>query len=249
MDRIKIAAGLALIAFVVGFGIARYFEGRVHQEQNRLLVAAPVPLRSLHTQESLASGTDSNQAPIDSEASAPATTSDSSSEPETRAAPDDHDAATALAKLIPNASPHVGEMAQDFKLPDSDGKQVSLSDYRGKVVLLNFWATWCGICQGEMASLESLYREFNDRQEVEFLTVSIDEEGWSKVTPFIKSGGYDFPVLSDPESRISTAYQIHGIPTTFIISRDGRILWSCSGGIDWTDANLKSALTELFAPS
>jgi len=64
-----------------------------------------------------------------------------------------------LARLVTDSGQRVGEAARDFSLPDSSGNLVSLSNYRGKIIFLNFWATWCGACRGEMASLESLYRE------------------------------------------------------------------------------------------
>ncbi len=174
---------------------------------------------------------------------------DNSSAPPGDSAHGDNDGAVMLARLIPSSVKNVGDVAQDFSLPDSSGNRVNLSDYRGKIVFLNFWATWCPTCRGEMASLETLYREFKDRHDVEFLAVSVDQEGWSKISPFLKTISFDVPVLADTESKVSSAYQVTAIPTTFIIGRNGRILWNCAGGLDWTDASLKSAIEKLFASS
>jgi peroxiredoxin len=246
LGRFKIAAGLVVIAFVVGFGVARYFAqprdsepGQVAQ-QSANPPAAPAP--SDASNPSPPANPDDADVVTDS-ASAP------DNSPQANAVPERGDGAVALAALVPSSVKNVGDVAKDFNLPDSSGNHVSLSDYRGKVVFLNFWATWCPTCQGEMASLQSLYREFKDRHDVEFLAVSVDQEGWSKISPFLKTISFDVPVLADADSRVSSAYEVTAIPTTFIIGRDGRIIWNCAGGLDWTDPSLKSAIERLFGAS
>jgi peroxiredoxin len=259
--RFRAAALLILFGFVIGFGVVHYL---ADHEKKEPLVAKAVSLPLPHAQPNAAPEHSSaaNQPPstdvnpsevdssdLDSEASDSVATSDSPGPPDTLSNRGEHEAAVALAKFLPNTLKNVGETALDFSLPDSAGNQVSLSTYRGKIVFLNFWATWCPACRDEMASMQSLYGEFKNRSDVEFLAVSIDEEGWSKISPYLKEIGFDLPVLSDTESRVSAAYHIPGIPTTFIIGRDGQVVWNCAGGINWTDANLKSALSKLFAPS
>lgn len=261
LHRLKAAAGLVVFAFVVGFGVADYLAYRADRLPSQILVARAVPIPALaaSSQKAPALNIASNQSPtvaakspdVDSGAAASANAPDNPNPgpPENRSASDEGGGGVLLAKLVPGSGQHAGEIAHDFSLPDSAGKLVSLSEYRGKIVFLNFWATWCGTCRGEMTSLQSLYREFSDRRDLEFLAVSIDQEGWSKISPFLEGAGFDLTVLSDTESRVSSAYQVQAIPTTFIIGRDGRVVWNCTGAPDWTDANLKSALSKLFAPS
>jgi peroxiredoxin len=160
--------------------------------------------------------------------------------------PDELAAAVSFVNLIPNSGQHVGEIASDFTLPDSSGNLVALSKYRGKVVFLNFWATWCGACRGEMPSLDALYREFKGRSDFELVTISVDQQGWSTILPFLKSKSYQIPVLSDSDNRVSSSYWVSGIPATFIVDRTGRIVWNCSGGLDWSNDQLKSALRRLL---
>jgi peroxiredoxin len=100
-----------------------------------------------------------------------------------------------------------------------------------------------------MALLESLYREFKGRRDFELVTVSVYQQGWSAISPFLTRNGYDIPVLSDFSNRVSSSYGISGIPATFIVDRSGRIVWDCAGGLDWSDNNLKSALKGLFTSS
>jgi peroxiredoxin len=154
--------------------------------------------------------------------------------------------AAELVKLIPNSDQHVGQAAGDFSLPDANGNLVSLASYRGKVVMVNFWATWCGTCQNEMPSLEALYRDFKKRPDFALVTISVDQEGWSIIAPFLKQKDYDFPVLADADSRVSAAYGVTALPTTYLVDRNGRIVWNVAGGLDWSNAMLRAALEKLF---
>ena len=258
LGRLRTAAELVLLAFVVGFGIAQYLAYRVYHEQNKLLLAKAVPLPPLQTNSatsaprsapSVASQVKSPEMVSKNTPAVPGTASTAASSPEISSAPNDMTVAVSLVRLVPNSGQRVGEIATDFSLPDSGGNLISLSKYRGKVVFLNFWATWCGACRGEMPSLESLYREFKDRRDFELVTVNVDQQGWNTISPFLKSNGYDIPVLSDSDNRISSTYQVSGIPATFIIDRGGRIVWNCSGGLDWSNETLKSALKKLFTSS
>jgi len=253
------AVEIVLFAFVVGFGMAQYLAYRVYHEENKLLLAKAVPLPpvqvnpgatgSSRTTSGAATASSTKPADPASKTSAAPVAASVPSSPELPSAPDDMATAVSLVRLVPNSGQHAGEIASDFSLPDSGGNLVNLSKYRGKVVFLNFWATWCGACRGEMASIESLYRELKDRRDFELVTVSVDQQGWSSIAPFLKSHGYDIPVLSDSDNRVSSSYGISGIPATFIIDRSGRIVWNCAGGLDWSNDTLKSALKRLFTTS
>lgn len=112
--------------------------------------------------------------------------------------------------------------AMDFKLKDLNGKEVSLSDYKGKKVLLNFWATWCSPCKAEMPEMEALYQQTKDSDLV-ILAVNLDEDK-DTVQKFISSNKYNFPVLLDTENIVASKYQIVSIPTSFFIDKEGNIV-------------------------
>ena len=125
-----------------------------------------------------------------------------------------------------------GVLAPDFTFPGPDGKKISLSDYRGKLVLLNVWATWCAPCVAEMPSMEKLYRELKG-EDFELVAVSIDETGAEAVTPFMKNHKLSFPVLLDTRGDIKSLYQVTGIPESFIIDKNGMIVEKIVGPRDW----------------
>jgi peroxiredoxin len=125
-----------------------------------------------------------------------------------------------------------GLPAPNFSLPDLDGKMVSLSDYRGKVVLLNIWATWCPPCVEEMPSMEKLYQALQG-EGFEILAVSIDESGVQDVLPFMKKHKLSFPVLIDHKGTLKGLYQTTGVPESFIIDKDGILVEKVIGPRDW----------------
>jgi cytochrome c biogenesis protein CcmG/thiol:disulfide interchange protein DsbE len=139
-----------------------------------------------------------------------------------------------------------GDMAVDFQLEDLTGHPVTLSELHGKVVFLNVWATWCGPCLEEMPSMETLYDEFKERQDFVILAVSEDTKGRDVVVPYVAKNGYHFPVLLDPENKITEAYNVSGVPETFIIDKNGRIVAHHMGAFDWSSADVKEALRELL---
>ena len=151
----------------------------------------------------------------------------------------------ALAQLLPGSGRQAGQRAPGFTLPDLQGKSVSLTDFHGKVVLLNFWATWCGACRGEMPSLKNLYQNLRN-PDLAILTVNIDQQGASAVHNFLTQNDYTFPVLLDQSNQVSSAYRVRGIPATFLIGRNGEILWDCAGGIDWSNPDLRTAIEKLI---
>jgi cytochrome c biogenesis protein CcmG/thiol:disulfide interchange protein DsbE len=139
-----------------------------------------------------------------------------------------------------------GEMAANFTLKDLKGDTVSLSSLRGKVVFLNIWATWCPPCREEMPSIQSLYEKFRGRKDFVVLAVSQDTEGFKAVAPYVEKNGIGFTVLLDPENKVGEEYDVSGIPETFIIDRDGRIVAHHLGPYDWSSGEMRSALEELI---
>ncbi len=128
--------------------------------------------------------------------------------------------------------PGINLPAPDFSFPNLDGNKVSLTDYRGKVVLLNIWATWCAPCVAEMPSMQKLYQELKDEGFL-ILAVSLDESGVEAVKPFVEKHKLEFPVLLDTKGEIKSLYQITGIPESFIIDKSGTIVEKIVGPRDW----------------
>ena len=125
-----------------------------------------------------------------------------------------------------------GVPAPNFTFPDLDGKMVSLDDYKGKVVLLNIWATWCPPCVDEMPSMEKLHQELKG-EAFEILAVSIDASGAKDVLPFMKKYKLSFPALTDTRGAIKELYQTTGVPESIIIDKDGIIVEKVIGPRDW----------------
>lgn len=109
----------------------------------------------------------------------------------------------------------------DFTLRDLDGKSWTLREVRGKVVLVNFWATWCPPCRSEMPDLNALYQEFKDRG---FLVLAISDEDVDKVRPYIAEYRYTYPILLDPGRKVNEAFNIEGIPKSFVFDREGKLV-------------------------
>ena len=119
--------------------------------------------------------------------------------------------------------------AVDFALTSTDGKQVRLSELRGKTVLLNFWATWCPPCKAEMPDLQAIYRENGDRHNFVVLAVDVEEQP-DVVRDFVRQYGLSFPVLPDSDGRVSSnRYFIRTLPTSFIIDPSGNVRYQWSG--------------------
>ncbi len=126
----------------------------------------------------------------------------------------------------------VGDQAPIFRLRDLAGNLVDLSGLRGKVVLLNFWATWCGPCRIEMPSMEQLYRTLS-RRDFEILAVSMDPQGATVTRPFQQEIGLTFPILHDPDMRIGIAYGARSLPMSVMIDRQGIVRQKIFGARDW----------------
>ncbi|MDP1769171.1 MAG: TlpA family protein disulfide reductase [Nitrospirota bacterium] len=141
----------------------------------------------------------------------------------------------AAPDILPVAERNVvklGEPAPNFRLRDLNGQMVSLSDLRGKVVLLNFWATWCGPCRVEMPAMEELYRTFS-RNDFEILAVSTDAQGASVTRPFQQENHLTFPILHDADYRVGLTYGARSLPMTFMVDRQGIVRHQIFGARDW----------------
>jgi peroxiredoxin len=126
--------------------------------------------------------------------------------------------AAAMSKLVADDQQR---QRADFTLTDLQGKAWSLQGLRGKVVLVNFWATWCPPCRKEMPDLEALYQQFKDQG---LLILAISDEDISKVQPFITEHHTTYPILLDPGRKVHELFQVSGIPKSFIYDRDGKLV-------------------------
>jgi peroxiredoxin len=129
---------------------------------------------------------------------------------------------------VPNLAPPV-----DFNLLDINGNKIVLSGLKGKIVFLNFWATWCSPCREEMPSMQKLYARFKDK-DFAMVAVSLNEPA-SAVKKFFKDYNLTFTALLDSDGELMSPYGIRGIPNTFIIDRDGTIIGKAFGPRKWDD--------------
>lgn len=138
-----------------------------------------------------------------------------------------------------------GGASIDFTLPDLEGKPVSLKDFRGKVVFLNFWATWCKPCEEEMPSMQGLYEGLKG-EPFEIVAVSVDSEGPETVRKYADKYGITFRVLHDRKGRVKETYKTTGVPETFIIDQKGFIAEKVWGPRDWSDASSQLTILDLL---
>ncbi|MBT3922783.1 MAG: TlpA family protein disulfide reductase [Nitrospina sp.] len=141
-------------------------------------------------------------------------------------------------------SPKVSQDAPDFLVRDLKGKMVKLSDFKGKVLLLNFWATWCGACIEEMASMQNLYTALQ-AEGVEVLAVSIDRWNEDRIQNYVKDNNYTFPVLLDQNQEVRKKYHVMGLPTSYLIDGKGKIRGYASGARTWDSADSQNLFLSL----
>jgi cytochrome c biogenesis protein CcmG/thiol:disulfide interchange protein DsbE len=140
----------------------------------------------------------------------------------------------------------VGMTAPDFSLPDLEGKTRQLSDYRGKVVFLNFWATWCKPCKEEMPSMQLMWENFKSEDFV-ILAVSMDRVTTKKdIPPFVENMKLTFPILTDSWGQTDKRYKLMGVPETYIIDQDGILRETIIGPRDWTVKESMAAIVQLL---
>ena len=124
--------------------------------------------------------------------------------------------------------------APQFSVSTLDGHELTLNDYEGKYLLVNFWATWCGPCKVEMPSLELLYQKFKKRN-FAMLAVSNDIFGAQVVEPYIQAQKFTFPVGLDPKLKASNQFGVISLPTTFLVDPKGKIIGVLNGAENWAD--------------
>ncbi|MDD5543515.1 MAG: TlpA disulfide reductase family protein [Acidobacteriia bacterium] len=132
----------------------------------------------------------------------------------------------------------IGKAAPNFSLQDENGHSVQLSDYRGRYVVLNFWATWCPPCVEEAPSLDKLNRRFaaTSPSRIAVLTVSADPD-WAPVKLFVKEHDISFPVLLDKRQEVPSIYGTYKYPETYIIDPQGVVRQKVIGGYNWVSAD------------
>jgi len=150
-----------------------------------------------------------------------------------------------LGEFIPAASP---QPAPEISATDLDGKPVALADFSGKFVLLNLWATWCQPCLKEMPSLKALQARLGSALTV--VAISEDRGGAEIVLPFLIKLDLDkLKIWLDPKSAVLRGFAARGLPTSFVIDRDGRLLGKVEGGADWDSETMRATLAKLMAPA
>ncbi|VAX19638.1 hypothetical protein MNBD_NITROSPINAE04-1804 [hydrothermal vent metagenome] len=135
--------------------------------------------------------------------------------------------------------------AENFHLKSVNGKRFRFSSLKDKVVLLNFWATWCPPCKKEMPSMERLYKEFK-LSGFEVVAVALDKSSPATVKEFIKEMGVSFIALHDPDGITSNLYSVSGVPYSYLVTRESKIAFRVAGGIDWDDESVKSIVKDLL---
>ncbi len=133
----------------------------------------------------------------------------------------------------------------NFCLEGLNGEKVRLSALMGKVIFLNFWASWCGPCKEEMPSMEELYQHYKERDFV-LLTISPDEGSPEPTRKFIQKNLYRFPVLLDPGGKTLDLFNINRIPATVIIDKKGRIIGRAIGPRDWSKPEVFSLIDQML---
>ena len=139
-------------------------------------------------------------------------------------------------------SPKNEKIAPNFTLETVTGEKISLKDFKGKTVLLNFWATWCQPCKKELPSMQRIYEELSS-EGVEVVAISIDRNKKERVKQYIKNHNLTFPILLDPGQKVRKDYFILGLPTSYLIGIDGKLKGFISGAREW-DSN---ASKEMFS--
>jgi len=136
----------------------------------------------------------------------------------------------------------IGSAAPDFSVQDSDRK-VTLSQFRGQVVLVNFWATWCAPCQAELPSLISLQDRIKPKaMTVLGISIDVDDDAYHR---FIKQRSVNFPTVRDPEQKVASVYGTTGWPETYIVDRNGVLRRKIVGPIDWNSSDINQFLNSL----
>ena len=133
--------------------------------------------------------------------------------------------------------------APDFNLKDQYGVTHSLENYKGKVIFLNFWATWCPPCKKEMPDVESIYKEYGENKK-DVVILGVNSEKENEVKKFLKDKGYTFPTVIDENSEVMRKYFIQAFPTSFVIDKEGNVYGYVMGGL--TKEQIKQVIEEVL---
>lgn len=134
------------------------------------------------------------------------------------------------------------QAAPAFEVPTLDGDTITVDSFRGQYVFLNFWATWCGPCVHEMPAMQELHDSMDGRMVVVAMNSRENED---LIAPFIETRGFDYPVGIDPSGRVTSAYGVRGLPTTYIIDPIGRLVGVKIGAHTWADESVIEGFAEL----
>ncbi len=135
---------------------------------------------------------------------------------------------TSTGGYIP--APQKGFFAPEFSLKTAEGKPIALSDYRGRPVLINMWATWCPPCQAEMPTIEKLYQVYQDRGFIVLGVNATYQDNLPDLQPFLVKNQITFPILLDDQSEVASLYLVRSLPTSYFVGRDGLIQDVIVGG-------------------
>ncbi len=150
-----------------------------------------------------------------------------------------------LCLIISCSSPiQVGQTAPDFTLVDLKGKPITLSELKGKIVLLHFWATWCPPCLVELPQLFKFSKGL-DKNQFKLLAISVDDTNPGKVETFLKSWGYDEPVFHDPGGKLAGRYGTYRYPETYILDQEGVVQKKIIGAADWSNSTWAQFLLKM----
>lgn len=145
--------------------------------------------------------------------------------------------------IVPEAERHA---APDFEIENLVGGNTTMADYKDKIVLLNFWATWCMPCRAEMPGMETLWKKYKEQGFV-VVAVSVDEGSRGRIETFSRLLDLSFPILLDPESNVSDLYKVSNMPTSFLIDRDGKIISRIVGSDDWNSTEAIQLVEKLLS--
>jgi thiol-disulfide isomerase/thioredoxin len=147
-----------------------------------------------------------------------------------------------LGEFVPSAQP---SPSPAVSLTEPGGATVDLADFKGKLVLVNFWATWCEPCLREMPSIERLQSRLGDR--IAVLAVSEDRGGSKAVDPFVeKLGLKSVKIYVDPKSAVGRLFEVRGLPTSFLIDRDGKVVGRVEGAAEWDSPKIMAVIQPLL---
>ena len=150
-----------------------------------------------------------------------------------------------LLKDLDLIRPSRPQAAKEFSVPTPGGTTFRLADYRGKVVFLNFWATWCPPCKEEMPAMERLHQRYKDKGLV-VLAISVDADGAPIVTPFVNEYKLTFPIGLDRKMVVAEQYGVRGLPTSFLVDKQGTLVGLALGPREWNGKASRALIESLL---